>query len=49
MTTTPTPDSEDAVDLTGDDNLIEPSDNSGEPGMPEEDQNPTAIPDGSVQ
>lgn len=37
------------VDLTQDDDLIEPSDNSGEPGMPAENQDPAYVPDGSVQ
>lgn len=36
------------ADATADDHLIEPSDNSGEPGMPEVDQDPTHLPEGTV-
>lgn len=31
------------------DHLIEPTDNSGEPGQPLENQDPNFIPEGSVQ
>lgn len=37
------------IDLSADDHLIEPSDNSGEPGQPEENQDPNWVPEGSVQ
>lgn len=37
------------VDLSDDDDKIAESDNSGEPGMPEENQDPNWIPEGSAE